>query len=153
MALTLISPAFADGEPIPTKHARDGENLFPPLKWSGAPDRVKSYVLIVEDPDAPNGTFRHCAIYNIPGDATHLQESVDTAPAPGLRFGENDFGGEAYDGPEPPPGHGVHRYHFRLAALDVDHLSLPAKAGVAAIWKEAQKHLIEEAELIGTYER
>jgi Raf kinase inhibitor-like YbhB/YbcL family protein len=153
MPLTLISPAFADGQPIPKKYARDGENLFPPLKWTGAPDNVQSFALVVEDPDAPSGIFRHCMIYNVPADRTELQQSIDTAPDTAVRFGRNDFGGKAYDGPEPPVGHGVHHYHFRLAALDVPRLSLPPDAGAAAIWSEARKHMIEEADLVGTYQR
>lgn len=153
MTLTLMSPAFADGARIPPKYARDGENLFPPLKWTGAPEGAKSYALVVEDPDAPSGTFRHCAIYNVPGDRTGLPQSVDTAPEPAIRFGRNDFGGEAYDGPQPPPGHGVHHYHFRLAALDVPKLNLPSGTEAAAIWREAKKHAIEETDLVGTYER
>lgn len=153
MPLTLTSPAFADGEPIPVKYTRDGENLFPPLQWSGVPDGVKSYILVVDDPDAPNGTFQHCAIYNIPADWTDLPQSVDTAPEPGLNYGRNDFGSQGYDGPEPPPGHGVHHYHFKLAALDVTNLNVPEKAGVETIWDKARTHVIEQAELVGTYER
>src|SRR5690606_7446645 len=114
MPLTLISPAFADGQPIPRKYTQDGENLFPPLRWSGAPDGTRSYALLVEDPDAPNGTFRHCAIINIPGTASELPQSVDTAPDwPSLAYARNDRGNAAYDGPAPPQGHGVHHYHFR----------------------------------------
>jgi Raf kinase inhibitor-like YbhB/YbcL family protein len=153
MTLTLISPAFADGQAMPVKYTRDGENLFPPLKWTGAPDGVRSYALVVEDPDAPNGTFRHCAIYNIPPDRTELPQSVDTGPDGALRFGRNDFGNETYDGPEPPRGHGVHHYHFRLAALDTPKLNLPPASGAEAIWAEARKHEIAEAEIVSTYER
>lgn len=153
MSLTLMSPAFADGDPIPRTYAREGENLFPPLKWTGAPEGTRSFALVVEDPDAPSGTFRHAAIYNLPPDRTELGRSVDTETQSGLRFGRNDFGGEAYDGPEPPVGHGVHHYHFRLAALDVPRIEMPQHAGAAAIWREAQKHTIEEAEIVGTYER
>lgn len=153
MTLTLMSPAFADGQPIPGKYTRDSENLSPPLKWTGAPDGVRSYALVVEDPDAPSGTFRHFAAYNIAPDRTELPQSADTGPDAAMRYGRNDFGSEAYDGPEPPHGHGVHHYHFRLAALDVPNLSLPASAGAEAVWKEAEKHAIEETELVGTYER
>lgn len=70
-----------------------------------------------------------------------------------MRYGQNDFGNSRYDGPEPPEGHGVHHYHFRLAAFDVPSLSVAAQVGAQQIWEEARKHLIEEAELIGTYER
>lgn len=154
MTLTLTSPAFADGERIPDKYARDGENLFPPIRWTGAPDGVQSYMLIVEDPDAPGGVFRHCAIFNIPKEANGLPQSVDTAPDwPSLKYAQNDFGNAGYDGPQPPKGHGVHHYHFRLAALDVPKLDLPPQAGVDRLWQEAKKHALAEAELVGTYER
>lgn len=117
MSLTLSSPAFSDGGPIPKKYSREGENLMPPLRWTGAPDGVRSFALIVEDPDAPSGLFRHAAIYDVPPERSELAQSADTDGNSGLRFGRNDFGGAAYDGPEPPVGHGTHHYHFRLAAL------------------------------------
>jgi len=154
MALTLISPAFADGEWIPRKHSRDGDNIAPPLRWTGAPDNVQSYVLIVEDPDAPRGTFLHWAVFNIPGDATELPESVDTAPAwTMLAYAENDYGNARYDGPEPPHGHGPHHYHFRLHALDVPRIGLPVQAGLENLKREIRKHQLAEAEIVGLYER
>ena len=153
MPLTLTSSAFAEGQAIPVKYTRDGENLSPPLKWTGAPDDTKSFILIVEDPDAPSGTFRHWAIYNIPADRDGLPESVDTGANHAIRYGKNDFGNARYDGPEPPRGHGVHHYHFRLGALSVPTIQLPAGMGVQDIWSQASKHLIGEATLIGTFER
>lgn len=151
MPLTMISPAFSQGERIPDKHARDGENLLPPLKWSGVPEGTRSFTLIVEDPDAPSGTFRHLGVYNIPATWEGLPESADTRGGGGPRFAVNDFGHARYDGPQPPKGHGTHHYHFRLAALDVPHLTVPASAGVEALWKEACKHKLDEAELVGTF--
>jgi Raf kinase inhibitor-like YbhB/YbcL family protein len=153
MPLTLTSPAFADGQTIPVKYTRDGENLSPPLKWTGVPEGTRSFIVIVEDPDAPRGMFRHWAVYNIPADRDGLAQSVDTGPDHAMRYGRNDFGNSSYDGPEPPQGHGVHHYHFRLGALSVPNLSIPGDAGVERIWKEAEKHLIEEARLTGIYER
>nr|CAD6438816.1 YbhB/YbcL family Raf kinase inhibitor-like protein [Rhizobium sp. Q54] len=151
MAFTITSLAFADGMPIPEKYTRLSENLMPPLKWSGAPEQTKSYILIVEDPDAPNGTFYHCGVSNIPGDWTELSQSADTAPGGGLRFSQNDFGNSQYDGPQPPKGHGLHHYHFRLAALDVAHVTFPEAAGVEALWVGVQEHLLEEAAVTGTF--
>jgi Raf kinase inhibitor-like YbhB/YbcL family protein len=153
MPLTLTSSAFADGETIPTKYTRDGDNMMPPLNWTGAPEETRSFALVVEDPDAPSGTFRHLAAYNIPPDRTSLTQSADTAREALARFGRNDFGNDRYDGPEPPHGDQPHHYHFRIAALDVPSIGLPADAGVAEIWKEASKHAIEEADLVGTYQR
>ncbi len=154
MPLTLSSPAFPDGGTIPERYTRGGENVSPPLKWSGAPDGAKSLVLVVQDPDAPSGTFGHWAVFNIPADLDGLPDAEDGKPGPGsLRQGKNDFGNAYYDGPEPPRGHGVHHYHFRLAALDVPSLDVPGQVGVAEIWEEARKHALAEAELVGTYER
>ena len=153
MTFTLTSPAFAEGQTIPVKHTRDGENLSPPLQWTGAPEGTKSFILIVEDPDAPSGTFRHWAIYNIPADRDGLPQSVDAGLERAVRHGRNDFGNGRYDGPEPPKGHGVHHYRFRLGALDVANLEVPVDTGVEEIWRRAEKHLIGEAELTGIYER
>lgn len=154
MPLTLSSPVFSDGGPMPERFTRDGANVSPPLKWSGVPDGTKSLALVVEDPDAPGGTFGHWAVFNIEPDATGLPEAEGGKPGPdALRQGKNDFGNAHYDGPEPPRGHGVHHYHFRLAALDVPSIDLPGQVGVAELWKEARKHALAETELVGTYER
>lgn len=153
MPLTLTSQAFTEGKTIPKKYARDGENLMPPLKWTGTPEGTSSFALVVEDPDAPGGTFRHLAVYDIPPDRDGLPQSVDTGSDHSLRYAKNDFGNAQYDGPQPPEGHGPHHYHFRLAALDVPSLNLPPEVGAEQIWREAQKHMLAEAELIGVYER
>ncbi|MDK4741061.1 YbhB/YbcL family Raf kinase inhibitor-like protein (plasmid) [Rhizobium sp. CB3060] len=152
MALTLISKAFVQDQPIPRKYARAGENLFPPLAWSGAPNGTRSFALIVEDPDAPSGTFHHCGIANIPAQWTDLTESADTAPDRATRFYRNDFGNARYDGPQPPPGDRPHHYIFRLVALDVPRLSIPDAAGIGAMWAEAKKHVLAEASVTGTYQ-
>jgi len=152
MSLVLISPAFDEGARIPPKFSRLGDNILPPLVWNGAPSDVKSYALMVEDPDAPNGTFRHCGIFDIPPDWSGLPESAHMRPDGGPRFAENDFGNISYDGPQPPRGHGVHHYHFRLAALDIPSLAVPVSAGVEAMWREARKHVLSQAELVGTFE-
>lgn len=154
MALTLSSPAFAEGETIPRRYTRDGENVSPPLRWSGLPDGTKSLVLVLDDPDAPSGTFGHWAVFNLSPDIEQLAEAESGKPGTdALRQGKNDFGNAYYDGPQPPVGHGPHRYHFRLAALDVPSLSIPADIGVLEIWKEASRHAIATASLVGVYER
>jgi Raf kinase inhibitor-like YbhB/YbcL family protein len=153
MPLVLTSAAFEDGAPIPVKHTRLGENIAPPLSWAGAPPDARSFALIVEDPDAPRGTFRHWGVYNIPSERSGLSGSSDTVPGGGPRFCENDFGNARYDGPQPPKGHGVHHYHFKLAALDVPSLSIPSSAGIDTMWKEAKKHAIADASLTGTFEQ
>jgi Raf kinase inhibitor-like YbhB/YbcL family protein len=110
-------------------------------------------VLIVEDPDAPSGTFRHWALYNIPATETGLQQGVSGQGPGGAGEGVNGFGNARYDGPQPPKGHGPHHYHFRLAALDVPQLDIPASAKVEEIWTRALPRIIAEAEVVGIYKR
>lgn len=153
MSFILRSPAFEDGGRMPDKYTRDGGNISPPLKWEGAPDDTQSFALIIDDPDAPSGTFRHWALYNLKPDLDGLPEGADDGALGRPGHGVNDFGNDRYDGPAPPKGHGVHHYHFRLAALDVPSLDLPRDATVAKVWKEAESHIIDQAELVGTYSR
>lgn len=153
MAFTLESPAFPNGGEIPRKYARDADNVSPPLIWKDAPPETKSFALIVEDPDAPSGTFRHWAAYDIASDRSRLPEPATAgAKTESLGHGVNDFGNSHYDGPQPPKGHGVHHYHFRLAALDTESLHLPPKARADDVWKAAKPHVIAEVELVGTFE-
>ena len=153
MPFTITSPAFKHGEVIPTRHTRDGDNLSPPLEWRDAPPETKSFVLIVEDPDAPSGTFRHWAIYNISANETGLPEGASAQGLRGAGEGVNGFRNARYDGPQPPKGHGPHHYHFRVAALDVPRLDIPASAKAEEIWAKAQPNIIAEAEVVGVYER
>lgn len=146
--MQIQSPAFTDGSAIPRKYTRDGDNLSPPLQWSGAPEGTRSYVVLIEDPDAPSGTFRHWAAYDLPADRTGLEEAA--APE---HLGVNDFGNRGYDGPQPPRGHGQHHYHIRVAALDVDHLPLKPKAKVDEVWRAAVPHVLDQAEIVGAYVR
>jgi Raf kinase inhibitor-like YbhB/YbcL family protein len=154
MAMTLNSPAFTNGRRIPDRYSKDGENLSPPVEWDGAPADTLSYVLVVEDPDAPKGTFRHWAAYDIPAGEHGLAEGAGSRdPGIAIRMAVNDFGNQHYDGPRPPSGHGVHHYHFRLAALDVLELELAPNANAADVWSSARPHVLAETELVGTYER
>lgn len=156
MTFSLKSAAFRDGERIPTKYTEDGENLSPPLQWADPPAGTKSFALIVEDPDAPSGTFRHWGIYNIMGERTLLPEGLGGgagAKTEDLGKGVNDFGEPRYHGPAPPKGHGTHHYHFKLAALDVDALSRAPNMPIEQIWSAAEKHMLGQAELVGTYSR
>ena len=152
MAFALSSPAIKPDAPIDDKFAREGGNLSPPLEWRGAPEGTRSSALIVEDPDAPRGVFRHWAAYDIPADKSRLNEGEGRRSSD-LRQGANDFGNLGYDGPQPPEGHGPHHYHFRVAALDVDHLNVEPEDRAEAIWAAAQPHMLAEAELVGTFER
>ncbi len=147
MSFNLKSPAFADGQPIPAKYTADGADVSPPLEWSQPPGGAKSFILVVEDPDAPAGTFRHWGVYNLKGN--RLSEGA----APAKSAATNDFGEAGYRGPSPPKGHGTHHYHFKLAALDVDVLKVSPSTKVADLWPAAKSHIIGEAELVGTYAR
>lgn len=149
MTFSLLSPAFRHGSAIPLKYSRSGANLSPPLVWTDPPSGTRSFALIVEDPDAPSGTFRHWAVHGIDPHRSSLPEGVAIEPS---LAGVNDFGHPHYDGPQPPKGHGVHHYHFRLAALDAEALELSRRARVSDVWKAARPHIIAEAELVGTFE-
>jgi Raf kinase inhibitor-like YbhB/YbcL family protein len=143
----LQSGAFDHDEVIPRRHSCEGEDLSPPLSWSGAPEGTRSLALVVDDPDAPAGTFTHWVAWAIDPGAGELREG-EAAPAEG----RNDFGTSGYRGPCPPPGDGPHRYSFRLYALDSDS-DLPPGAGKREFERELEGHILGAAELIGTYER
>jgi Raf kinase inhibitor-like YbhB/YbcL family protein len=154
MTFSLSSPAFLPGHPIPPKYTADGDNLSPPLEWRGAPHGTKSFALVVEDPDAPSGTFRHWALFNISAGRDRLPAGVGHGTkTEDLGLGVNDFGHPHYDGPKPPKGDGTHHYHFKLAALDVETLSQAPKARAEDVWNAAREHVIADTELVGTYER
>ena len=154
MAFVVNSPAFPDGHAVPRKHTCDGDNVSPPLEWSDAPAGTKSLALIMEDPDAPTGTFRHWGLCNIAGTRTLLPEGVGRgAKTEDLGLGVNDFGHLRYDGPCPPEGHGRHRYCFYLLALDVEALTRAPTMQVADLWAAVEGHVLGKAELVGTYER
>jgi Raf kinase inhibitor-like YbhB/YbcL family protein len=154
MSLNLISSAFANGASIPATHTCDGSDLSPPLSWSGAPAATKSLALIVDDPDAPDPaapqtTWVHWLLYNLAPDVAGMQQGVTALPN-GTLEGSNDWQRTGYGGPCPPIGR--HRYFFKLYALDVvlPDLSKPDKA---ALEQAMQGHVIEQAELIGRYQR
>lgn len=146
--LTLTSEAFKDGQTIPAQFTCDGANQSPSLRWGEPPASTKSFALVIDDPDAPTGTFRHWGVFDIPASA----RSIGGGQRAGTEV-NNDFGKPGYDGPCPPKGHGPHHYHFKLFALDTDRLGLSADAKVADIENAARQHAVAEGQLIGTYER
>lgn len=154
MTLKLTSTAFADGAAIPAKYTCQGDDISPPLDWSGAPADTQSLVLIVDDPDAPDPAkpqrvWVHWVLYNLPPDSTGLAEGVAEDALPmGTEGGLNDWGRTGYGGPCPPIGR--HRYFHKLYALDIrlKGLTSPRKAQVEAAM---QGHVIAEATLMGTY--
>ena len=154
MAMTLSSEAFGEAEPIPTVHTCEGEDQSPPLSWSGAPEGTQSFALICDDPDAPGGTFAHWAVYDIPADVGYL-ESGHSNPQRSSPYkeGVNDMGRASWGGPCPPEGHGTHHYHFRILALGSVRLDVPEGAKVPEVESAAREHVLDEARLIGIYER
>ncbi len=152
--MQINSSAFSDGDAIPRRFTCDGENLSPPLHWSGAPTETLSFALLCDDPDAPAGTWRHWAVYDLAADRTDLPEGAGRrGGGKTLRQAVNDFGDAAYGGPCPPRGHGPHHYHFRLLALSTDHLGVGPEASCRDVNRQARKYLIAESVLIGLYQR
>jgi len=153
MNFTLGSPKWKAGDTIPRKFTCDGEDVSPPLDWDAAPAGTESLSLVVEDPDAPGGTFIHWVLYDLPLGTRELPENV---PAKGNldgggRQGRNSFGRVGYGGPCPPAGP-AHRYYFRLYALD-RKTGLDAGAGRADLDRAMQGHILAQAELMGRYKR
>ncbi|MGZ3283371.1 MAG: YbhB/YbcL family Raf kinase inhibitor-like protein [Xanthobacteraceae bacterium] len=150
--MRLRSSAFPDGTTIPRRFTCDGTDLSPPLDWSDAPETTRSFVLLCDDPDAPAGTWHHWAAYDIPADRAALVEGA-AQQGKGFKQAINDFQQPGYGGPCPPRGDGIHRYRFRLLALAVDRLPARREPSCQAVEREANKHLLAEATLIGTYQR
>jgi len=148
MSLSLESPEFLHNASIPKKYTCNGENLSPALKWHGAPAGTQSYVLIVDDPDAPMGTWVHWLLFNIPATMTHLDEATQT-PA-GAISGKNSWDKQGYGGPCPPSG--THRYFFKLYALD-SKLTVNSSVNKQDILNAMQNHILESSELIGLYKQ
>jgi Raf kinase inhibitor-like YbhB/YbcL family protein len=151
--MQLSSSAFSGGSAIPRRFTCDGDDLSPPFDWEATPPTARSFVLLCDDPDAPAGKWHHWAVYDIDADQTGLAEGA-SRDGGAARFKQaiNDFHPLGYGGPC-PPGHGPHRYHFRLLALSVDHLSLGAKPSCREVEREARRHVIAEATLVGIYQR
>jgi Raf kinase inhibitor-like YbhB/YbcL family protein len=153
MTLQIRSNAFSEGGMIPRKYTCDGEDVSPPMAWSGVPEGTKSLVLIADDPDAPMGTWVHWVLYDIPPTLDGLPEGVAKTPlVQGVGTqGTNDFRQIGYGGPCPPRGP-AHRYFFKLYALDT---SLNLKSGLrkAEIEKAMKGHILAQAQYMGTYRR
>jgi len=151
--MKLTSPAFAAGKLIPIQHTCDGADVSPALSWSDAPPGVKVFALICDDPDAPVGTWVHWVIWGMPGTTAGLPENVAKAESlpEGTRQGVNDFRHVGYGGPCPPPGR-LHRYFFKLFALD-SALSLKPRPTKQDLLQAMAGHVLAEAQLMGTYQR
>ncbi len=151
MTFKLVVEGFREGDTIPKKHTCEGADVSPALRWEDPPATTKSFALIMDDPDAPVGTWNHWLLWDIPADVRRLEEGF----RPGTLgvSGTNDFGRLGYGGPCPPKGHGPHRYYFRLYALDVASLGLPQGAKRRDLDRALQGHILAEALYMGRYER
>ena len=149
--MKIFSSSFNDGDMIPSKYTCDGDNISPPLSWTGVPNEAKSLTLIVDDPDAPSGVWVHWVIYKIPPAVLELKENVSKNKVldNGSIQGKNDFNDIGYGGPCPPGG--KHRYFFKLYALD----NIIEDSGLtkADLIKAMETHIIARAQIIGTYKR
>lgn len=153
MMFRLTTPAFEAGADIPSDFTCDGADRSPAIMWTDPPRSTESFALIMEDPDAPRGTWVHWVVYDLPASERELPEGVearDTLPS-GARQGINDFNRIGYGGPCPPPG-SPHRYYFRLYALSA-HLNLPRRATRARVDGAMRGHVLAEAEIFGRYRR
>lgn len=147
MTISVTSPAFQHEASIPSKYTCDGEDVSPPLEWSPGPQGTKSYTLIMDDPDAPRGTWVHWVAWNISG--TTLPPAIKPQ-ATDIAQGTNSWPKSGYGGPCPPSG--THRYFFKVYALD-SQLDLAPETTKEALLKAMQSHILAQGELMGTYAR
>lgn len=150
MSFEISSPAFAKGGAIPSDFSCDGRDVSPALSWTEPPAGTQSFALIMDDPDAPMGTWVHWIIFNIPASTRNLTEDMPTDPqlSDGSLQGKTSAGSSGYHGPCPPSG--THRYFFKLYALD-NTLSLSADANKKELLKAMDGHILTNAELMGTF--
>lgn len=150
--MNLISSTFEPFGEIPRRHTCQGEDVSPPLIVTGVPPKAKSLALICDDPDAPQGTWVHWLLYDLPPSTNAIPENIPPVETVlgGAKQGINDFGKLGWGGPCPP--HGYHRYYFKGYALDTV-LNLPPKLGKEEVLKAMQGHVIDQAELIGRYRK
>ena len=157
MALNLTSDEFEDGDRIPDRHTCTGDDFSPSFSWDGDPEATQGFVLLCENPDAPDapdGTLRHWAIFDIPLSTKWLGAGLGRQAQFGpMRQSVNDFGTMGYSGPCPPEGRGIHHYHFRLFALSVPKLEILINPSCSDVEEAAKSHILEKAVLTGTYSR
>jgi len=150
--MKITSTAFHDGEKIAALYTCEGQNISPPLAWSGVPQGTQSLALIMDDPDAPSGIFTHWVVFNIPAESLNLPAAATSANLPGGTIqGRNSYGTRAYGGPCPPPG-SPHHYRFTLYALD-QPVALAAGATRGQLLSATRSHILAQARLVGLYQR
>jgi len=153
MNLQVKSPDFASGGTIPKQFTCEGVDASPALEWSAPPSGTESFALITDDPDAPAGTWVHWVAFDLPPTLRSLPQAVPKKEQlpDGTRQGQNDFGKTGYGGPCPPPGK-VHRYFFKIYALDTK-LNLPSRATKKDVERAMQNHVLAQGEYVGRYSR
>lgn len=150
MGFQVFSSAFADRGWIPDLYTCQGADISPPVEWKSEPAGTRSFALVLDDPDAPGGTWDHWLLYDIGAQEHNLAQGHKAGAGVG---GKNSWGKTGYGGPCPPKGHGSHRYFFRLYALDVQTLGLAPGAGRPHIEHAMNGHILAEAQYMGWYER
>jgi len=148
MTFMIRSAAFEDGGRIPIDYTCDGKDISPALQWQGEPEETRSFALVMDDPDAPVGTFTHWILWNIPPETHSIPEGGSAGTE-----GRNDFDRIGYGGPCPPKGHGPHRYFFRIFALNVPSINLKKGATRTELTQAIEPHVLATAECMGIYER
>ena len=153
MSLSISSSAFRDGEKIPARYTCEGLNVSPPLQWGEPPSGAVSFALIVDDPDAPSGTFTHWVLFNIPVSVRRLDENIPRQERlqNGAWHGKTDYGTLGYGGPCPPRGP-VHHYRFTVYALD-KMLDLKAGTSPKQLLEAMKGRILAQGQLTGLYQR
>lgn len=152
MEIKITSSAFGEGEMIPSKYTCAGDDVSPPLRWDNLPENTRTIAIICDDPDAPMGEFVHWVLYNLPAGVDHLEEGFadDETLEDGTRQGITDFGSTGYGGPCPPSG--VHRYFFKIYALD-SQIDIVPIADKKHLLTAMEGHLLGQGRLVGKYKR
>jgi len=152
--MEVFSRSFKNGGEIPRVYTCDGRDISPHVGWEDVPEGTKSFVLIMDDPDAPVGTFTHWVVYDIPSQTRELLENFPKVPEiSGIKQGINDFGRVGYGGPCPPRGHGYHRYFFKVFALNVESLGLPPGSTRREVESKMKGKVLAQAHIMGLYRR
>ena len=151
MEFAVKVKGFGNGELIPRRHTCEGDDLSPMVEWSGEPKGTQGFALIMDDPDAPAGTWNHWLLWDVPAHVRSVAE--DFRPGGVGSSGRNDFGRLGYGGPCPPKGHGVHRYNFTVYAVDRPVLGLPVGAKRQELDRALAGRVLAQAQYMGRYER
>ena len=149
----ISSKAFTNKSNIPVEYSCEGSDQSPPLSWINSPENTNSFALTCVDPDAPMGDWVHWTIWNIPADLSELSSGILNDEQKLFQQGLNSWGKHGYGGPCPPRGHGLHRYFFKLYALNVETIELDSNSRIDTLLSTIQGHIISTSELMGTFER